>query len=143
MDKEYDFELDKVDTIVDLGANIGVSTITMARKFPHAKVIALEPEKSNFQLLTSNTREISNIGVLNYAIWYKDGEVEIQNKNVKSNAFKFKDTNAHTGSEMVRSISIDSLMTEYGLQKIDLLKIDIEGAEEDLFFNRTSPGSQK
>lgn len=132
-DKEYEFELNDVKSVVDLGANIGISTIMLANKFPNAKIIALEPEMYNFQLLRMNVKGLSNISILNNAIWYKDGTVEIINFDVKSNEFKCANSNGSSNSQQIESISIPTLMHRYNLKTIDLLKVDVEGAEEELF----------
>ena len=50
-DKEYDFQLDKVNSVVDLGANIGIATIILANKYLNATVIAIELESNNFEIL--------------------------------------------------------------------------------------------
>lgn len=132
-DKEYEFELDDVKSVVDLGANIGISTIMLANKFSNAKIIALEPEMYNFQLLRMNVKGLNNISILNNAIWYKDGTVEIINFDVKSNEFKCANSNGSSKSQQIESISIPTLMHRYNLKTIDLLKVDVEGAEEELF----------
>ncbi len=132
-DKEYDFNLDEVQSVIDLGANIGISTLVLANKFPEAHVIALEPEKNNFQLLQLNTSTKKNIKILNAAVWYQDGKVNIIDDTVKSNEFKVTNSSKSIKNEMIESISISSLMNRFNFLKIDLLKIDIEGAEEDIF----------
>ncbi len=56
MDHEYDFKLlDVPNIIVDAGANIGLASLFFAQRFPSAKIFALEPDHSNFEMLMKNT----------------------------------------------------------------------------------------
>ena len=63
--------------IVDCGANIGLASIYFANKYPSAKIIAIEPEKDNFELLKLNTGEYTNIIPVNNGIWNKKANLEI------------------------------------------------------------------
>ena len=65
-------------TIVDAGAYTGFSAIYFAEKYPAAKVLALEPDPSNFALLVRNARPYSNIVPLQQALWSRDGSLELQ-----------------------------------------------------------------
>jgi FkbM family methyltransferase len=131
----YDFSSDKYDPIIiDCGANIGLSTIFFKRKFPKAKVIAIEADPDIFEMLRKNTSQfdLQNLTLLNKAVWVVDGNVffnasgglggRIENtKNKKSNSIELS----------VQSIRLKSLLDSIikNGDCIDLLKIDIEGAE--------------
>jgi FkbM family methyltransferase len=124
----------KPNVIVDLGANVGYSTLWYRKYFPHAKIIALEPEANNFKILLNNIESKEGISALQKAIWHKDEELYIKNPEALSWSFetsKLKEKN----SQRIVGITIDSLMSQFEIDKIDLLKIDIEGAEFDLFSN--------
>jgi FkbM family methyltransferase len=120
----------KPETIVDAGAHIGMASILFARRFPLAKIVAIEPEASNFAALARNTSPYKNILAVRAAIWSEDGEVTLgkSDAHVKG-AFQV----VEHGEERVRAMTMDTLMRETGIQSIDLLKMDIEGAEKEVF----------
>ena len=101
-------------------------------KFPGAKIIAVEPELSNFQLLTKNTRSIPNIVNLNAGIWNKSASLGIVNCLKSKWEIQVKEL-SDTLENSIQAISIPELMTKYNLAEIDILKVDIEGSEKELF----------
>jgi FkbM family methyltransferase len=117
-------------TIVDAGAHIGIASILFARRYPLSKIIAIEPEPSNFALLLKNTSPYKNILPICAALWKEDGEVSLGNSDVHpKGAFQIVE-NAGT---RVRAVTIDTVMRETGIQSIDILKVDIEGSEREVF----------
>jgi len=135
--RDYNNKLPVVNpkTIVDAGANVGFATLWFHHKYPNAYIIAVEPEFSNFQLLSSNTRSINNITLLNKGLWHKNTHLEIINKNGSKYGFITREnTSATSGSiETCTLENIYDLFKEQDYQTIDILKIDIEGAENRLF----------
>lgn len=121
-----------VRVIIDVGAYVGFSSIYFAELYPHAFIYALEPEESNFQALQRNTRHYPNIKAIQAALWKEDGFLEV--KDVKGGQWSFivqEATLSH--ARRVPAISLQSLMDQYRLPHIDILKIDIEGAEAKVF----------
>ena len=59
--KEYDFAVDRPSVIIDAGANIGLASIWFASKFPEARILAIEPEKSNYELLVRNVEPLHHV----------------------------------------------------------------------------------
>ncbi|MEW4922841.1 FkbM family methyltransferase [Algibacter sp. 2305UL17-15] len=121
--------------IIDLGANIGLGAIYLANKHPNAKIISIEPERSNFEVLKKNTGNYKNIIPLQKAISNLDGQfIEIEDTGAGNWAFMTKviEKNQSTTSS-VETISVKKLMELHDLKHIDILKIDIEGAEKELF----------
>jgi FkbM family methyltransferase len=117
-------------TIVDVGAHIGMASILFARKYPTAKIIAVEPEPSNFAALIRNTAPYKTITPIQAALWREDGEVTLGASNAHpKGAFQIVDN----GRQRVRAIAMGTLMRETGIHSIDLLKVDIEGAELEVF----------
>jgi FkbM family methyltransferase len=132
--EEYNLNLSlEPEYIVDLGANIGVSSLAFAQKYPGAKVIALEPDKSNFALLEFNTRKCRNLIKVNKAIWIKDETVFLENPDVKTNSFVYKKTSEPKKGNEIEATTLDTLIKEFNIPRIDLLKIDIEGVEKEIF----------
>ena len=113
-------------TIVDVGAHIGMASILFALKYPAARIIAIEPEPSNFSALVRNTNPYKTITAIQAALWRQDGEVNLGSSNAHpKGAFQI----VENGRQPVRAITMDTLMRETGLDSIDFLKVDIEGAE--------------
>ena len=133
---EYGFDLpDQPQTIVDAGAYIGISAIYFARRYPDATIYALEPESSNFKLLIENTEPYSNIIPLNVALSSHTGQVELHDQSSGHWGFSTVPVN-HAGplpGTTVEAASVDSLLERYKLQRVDLLKMDVEGAEKTIF----------
>jgi FkbM family methyltransferase len=120
--------------IVDAGANIGLASLYLARRFPEARIIAIEFEAENFRQLQSNTAAYPNIECVHAGLWPTDGWIEVANPDAAKWAHFPTATAAGaeaTGS--VRAVSMPTLMAERGIGSIDLLKIDIEGSEYELF----------
>lgn len=131
IDKEYDIKLSfEPRCIVDCGANIGLTSLFFAVKYPLATIFSFEPEAENFKILKTNTQLFPKIIPVNKAIWSKDGVISL----VKSNSF-----DSHSVIEPVRnsdtvdSITVKSILDEYSLPGIDVLKMDIEGGEKEIF----------
>jgi FkbM family methyltransferase len=131
---DLDFPLDaEPRTIVDGGANIGLSALYLARRFPQARIIAVEFEASNFAQLLRNVARSPLIEPVHAGLWPTDGSVQVANAHAAKWAF-FPTAGGRAGaSHGVRAVSISTLMSEHAIERIDLLKLDIEGSEWDLF----------
>jgi FkbM family methyltransferase len=127
--RQYNFEIaGDIKVIFDLGANNGMSALFFHKKYPNATIYALEPEASNFAAFQTNTKGITSIIGINKAIWKSDGLVNLDSGD--SWAVK---VDMVSGTNTVESVTMDSLISTYQIKQIDLLKIDIETAEKELF----------
>ena len=131
---DLDFPVDSAPrTIVDGGANIGLSALYLARRFPQARIIAVEFEASNFAQLRRNVARSPSIEPVHAGLWPTDGAVHVANAHAAKWAF-FPTAGGGAGANpSVRAISMSTLMREHAMERIDLLKLDIEGSEWDLF----------
>ncbi len=128
LDKEYDVNLDfKPTYILDAGAYIGLSPLYFSRKYPEAKIVCIEPSEANYKLLMQNA-QMPNIVCIKGAVWSKSGNLELV------------DAQKHNGNEVIesdsgsiKSYSIEDIMEIHGMPHIDILKIDVEGAELEIF----------
>lgn len=118
--------------IIDLGSNIGLASAYFKQQYPNSEVIAIEPEKSNFDILLANTKNIDGITCINKAIWSSITNIEIIDNGYGEWGFMVKETKEKTQSSF-ESISIDKIVEDYSITNIDILKIDIEGSEKELF----------
>ena len=121
-------------TIVDLGANIGLSSIHFANRYPDARIISVEPDPENFRLLLLNTKAYPAITAVKAAIWSADRNLSIHDPGRGPWGMKVAEGSPQNQIE-VRGVTMQSLIEEHGLKSIDILKIDIEGAEADVFSN--------
>ena len=74
--REYDYATSPPRTIVDVGANCGITSVFYANLYPEATIVALEPEASNFAALVRNTSAYRNVIPVQAALWHADGQVE-------------------------------------------------------------------
>jgi FkbM family methyltransferase len=118
-------------TIVDVGANVGLASVYFANRYPSAKIIALEPEPSNFAVLVKNVAPYRTITSVNAALWKEDTQVHVGVESDDAGKWAFKVVPA--GGSQVRGVTMQTLMRETGLGSIDLLKVDIEGGEKEVF----------
>jgi FkbM family methyltransferase len=134
---EYQFKDNAV--FLDIGANIGsvslyVDNFNKVRDEDNKiKVYSVEPEPNNLLLLKENIKNnpTENITVINNAIWHEQKTVLITNKG--GNSSIIDETNDE--SVEVLAITIQDFIDLYGIDEIDVVKIDIEGAEFDLIIN--------
>lgn len=127
----YTFDIDLVPkVIVDCGANIGLTSIYYSNKYPQAKIIAIEPEKSNYETMVKNTCNYPNITCINKGVWKKTCMLEIIDENVSNWEFMVRESNSKTG---ISALSIPDLIKEFKISQIDILKMDIEGSEKEVF----------
>jgi FkbM family methyltransferase len=122
--------------IVDAGANIGAASLYFAHKYPGAKIFALEPELSNFQLLQENCAGFANVFPIRAALWSGGARVALADPNEDKWAFSVRDVAADAGT--IPAMTVDALMDRFGIQHIDLLKLDIEGAEKEVFSSNST-----
>jgi len=116
--------------IVDAGAHIGMASIAFAWLYPRATIIAVEPEPSNFAALLRNVAPYKGIIPVEAALWKEDGEVGLGASQVHpKGGFQI----IERGQTRVRAVTMRTLMRELGIHFIDLLKLDIEGAEKEVF----------
>lgn len=132
-EKDYEFACwdIKPQLIVDAGANIGMTTLYFARLNPQARIIAIEPEPSNVELLRRNTADMKQVMVKAAALWPRKSALDFSDANAGKWAFSVRESDPESGA--VAAVTIPEILAETGAERIDLLKIDIEGAERELF----------
>ncbi|MBL7702240.1 MAG: FkbM family methyltransferase [Ferruginibacter sp.] len=131
--ESYNISLNsKPKYIIDGGGNIGLTACFFATRYPNATVITVEPDTENYKMLQSNCKPYSNIQTLRCGIWKNNTNLKIENANVGNNAFTVTETKEAT-SETLRAVTISSLMEQFSMPHIDILKLDIEGSEKEVF----------
>jgi len=134
----YNFPLKEASRIIDAGANIGLAAIYFTNQFPQAKIICIEPESNNFKQLQKNTAPYKNVSLENAAIWSNEKSVIITNENSLAAGFMVSENNDSIHNNTIPATTISALMVKYGWKNIDIVKLDIEGAEKEIFANNRS-----
>ena len=129
--------------VLDIGANIGLATVFFARIWPGMRVVCVEPDSQNADLLATNIAPLVKAGrgvVCRGAVWGHSGRVcleRLEKGHVNQRACREPGV-ADEGSEVVSAYTIGGLMEQHGLAHIDLLKLDVEGAETSVLAGDTS-----
>ena len=126
----------RVNSAIDIGANVGLFTEWVLDRFgSDTKVIGVEPNSSAIKAFKKLHERRENVILAEYAMSDKSGEkikmlVNPDNSLISS----IEGTgNGYTEEQEVETMSLSDLLNEYGLSEVDLLKVDIEGAEYQMF----------
>ncbi|HYP39565.1 MAG TPA: FkbM family methyltransferase [Chloroflexia bacterium] len=123
-------ELKEGDVVLDIGANIGYYTILAARRVgPSGRVFAFEPDPRNFSLLQKNLRTngCTNVHVARKAVSDFTGTIRLYLDKLNKGDHAIYDVGGRQSIE-VGAVRLDDYFSNYG-GKIDLIKIDVQGAE--------------
>jgi FkbM family methyltransferase len=128
---------DQPSVIFDLGANIGLSSAWFLHRFPMATVLAVEPDPDNFALCRKNLAMFgARAQVLLGAVWSKRTKLSLSRGSFgdgKEWASQVVERTASDARIEVDGWDIPSLLSHAGTNMIDLLKVDIEKGELELF----------
>lgn len=118
--------------ILDIGANIGATSRYLAWRYPSAEIHSFEPVPSNLALCQRNLPKTAQLHP--FALGAEDGELELA---ISASSANFGGYSAHTmGQGDTEKVPVRKLvgggLTEIALEKIDIIKIDTEGAEFDI-----------
>lgn len=122
--------------IVDCGANVGFASVYLLHRFPRATVVAVEPDSRNFDILVQNLAPYEPRAVpLHSAIWSHRVRLSIQQSTEEQNEWgtQVKENASEAAIQTVEAIDVPWLLQQSPHGRIDILKIDIEGAEEMIF----------
>lgn len=123
----------KIKLVVDLGANIGLTTLYFASRIPEARFICVEPSPGNVELLRKNLAAVPNVVIVEAAAAGSSGALTFDDERPA-----WGGALSPCGRIKVEGICMDDLWHRFaGGSRIDLLKVDIEGAEQDLFAGDT------
>lgn len=121
--------------IIDAGAHIGSSSLFYASQYPGARILAIEPDAGNFRQLVKNTAGHPTITPIQAAVFHRSTNVAIVNPGDLPWGFQVEPVTAEKGevAPTVHARTLPEFMEIAGFSGIDLLKMDIEGAERDIF----------
>lgn len=127
-----EIEPNSVRFIVDCGANIGITALLFAARYPNAQIISIEPDPANYKLLCENVASEPRVIPLQAAVVGTPcSSIALsQDRPAWGNAV----VAGHNAKGVnVAAVTLEQIIADHNLPYIDLLKIDIEGAEKDVF----------
>lgn len=134
---EFDLLLDfDPQIIIDGGAYVGFSSIYFTLKYPEATIFSVEAEEGNFKQLSLQTKHLKNIVPINKGLWNKNSFLKIVDNNLGNWGFSVEEVSSAKDAD-INAITINEIISNYDLPRIDILKLDIEGAEIELFESNT------
>jgi len=120
----------QINSIVDVGANVGAATIYFAIQFPGARIWAFEPSPECFALLTANTRDLAQIRCFNFGLLDRNQEAVLFRGKDDAVASSIGTSREQSGvGQAVTLRAAHNAFVEAGILAIDILKLDTEGCE--------------
>ena len=143
------FSCKKNDIVVDVGAHIGQYTITSSTRVgPNGKVVAIEADPSNFEMLKRNINlnQFTNILPINYAVSSREEKVKLYLPSQESGFTKYNTImtdRARIEKDkfiQVNANTLDNLLEQNGIshEEVNWIKIDVEGAEYEVLKGATN-----
>jgi FkbM family methyltransferase len=118
-----------IPLIIDAGANIGASTLLLARSFPGCHVFAIEPESGNFEILRRHVAGVPDVTLFHTGLWDQPVELAITDELGTGWACRVREG---TGGSAMKGITVPELLAKDARLRLVIVKIDIEGAETKL-----------
>jgi|SaaInlStandDraft_4_1057021.scaffolds.fasta_scaffold33848_2 FkbM family methyltransferase len=121
--------------VVDVGVNVGLATAYFSSQYPSARVFSIEAEYKSFLVLKEQSKNFTNITPIHSAVWSSIGTLEVRDRGTDDWGFVV-DCDEIDNLPVVGTINTTTmqyLMDSNNIQYIDLLKVDINGAEKEVF----------
>lgn len=117
--------------MIDAGGNIGLTSAYLQAQFPLLEVLLLEPSESNCLIARKNI-DSSRTEIWQKALWWKE---EILDLDQSQAAWAMKVSEKRNSRKVgVQGVSLSGILQSPRFENVDYIKVDIEGAEEDVFF---------
>lgn len=124
--------------ILDLGAYVGYAAVYLARRFPEAEVLCVEPSLSSYRLLTLNTTPYRRISRLNAAVWHHATRLGVAARYYGDWGTQLQD-HLPDANRIITGYGVPDLLRDAGWDHVDMVKCDIEGAECAVFADTHAP----
>jgi FkbM family methyltransferase len=122
--------------IIDAGGYIGTSAIVLARMFPSATIVSIEPSSDSFELLARNVKPFRNVVPVNKALLASPRSTPLRDRGTGEWGYTVVqeplDCKTAPALHTVSGTTVEALMREFGKDGVDLLKLDIEGSEKEV-----------
>ncbi len=125
-----------VDLVIDCGANVGYSSAYFLSRFPGARVVAVEPEEGNYTMLERNLSAYGDrVTTMRCGIWSQTMGLCISEARYRDGLAWSTQIRACRPGEpaQIQAVVVDDILTQSGADRISILKMDIEGAEGEVF----------
>jgi FkbM family methyltransferase len=127
----YGFDSPHPDPVIlDCGANIGLAVWYWKRRYPQARITAFEPDPAIFETLSGNCAAWPDVKLINRAVWTSEGELPFWPEGADGGRVI-----TEPGSGVKQVMVPATRLRDYLAAPVDLLKIDIEGAEIDVLLD--------
>jgi FkbM family methyltransferase len=128
------------DIVFDIGANIGMVSIYLAKKYPFLKIYSFEPVPENYSSLINNIKlnDVSNVFAYNLGVYKNNSKMKFIMRPDNSGGGTMFSQKTELDDHFVSMIdckSLDSIIEDLNIEKIKLMKIDCEGSEYDIFYS--------
>jgi FkbM family methyltransferase len=131
LDVRFDL-LGEVESVLDLGAHAGIAAVHLSRRLPGARFVSVEPVADSFRLLEENLRRnVPGALALRVAAVADPGPRWI--RDADNPAMSTVAREASVGGDQVEGLTVSDILDRAGLASVDLVKVDIEGGEAELF----------
>jgi FkbM family methyltransferase len=138
-----EFRIKQSDTVLDIGANVGLFSIWVALNVPSAKVFAFEAASDNFQALAENVRgnRLKRISPQHYAVSDGNGSHVTLYRGFHGGVHSIRpeyrnwNPSATRQTEKVPAITLEQILRRFKIKSVDYMKLDCEGAEYEILFS--------
>ncbi|NRA10929.1 MAG: FkbM family methyltransferase [Crocinitomicaceae bacterium] len=122
--------------IIDCGANIGLTSLYLKAFYPNAKIVCLEPSEdtSNRMINNFSINGYDDINVLKKGLWSTCTKLKGDDSFRDGLDWSFRLVPAKPDEDaLFETTTVSDIIKDHAMERIDFLKIDIEGGEEDVF----------
>jgi FkbM family methyltransferase len=120
--------------ILDLGANAGYASLFFSLGCPQARILAVEPDPDNYALLVKNLEAYPLVQCLHGAVWSESTRLYLEKVDQPSDSLIRVDPRPDAPTETtVSAFGVTELMARAGFEWVDVIKMDVEGAEREIF----------
>ena len=134
---EYFKKKEKI-LIVDAGANVGYASLYFANEFKDSKIVAIEPESSNYNMIHRNI-EINNLETrifpIKKALWYNNTFLQLFTEDKNNWGFCVDDVKENNSNNTIETITFNDILKSQNADFVNIFKIDIECAEFQIFLD--------
>lgn len=129
---ERNYRLQNGDIIIDIGASLGFNTVDFSKKVGNeGKVIAIEPDEENLAILQKNLElnGCENVTIVKKGVWSKKDKLHLQVKERGGGNSLVIAEGKIIGTVEIEVDTLDNILEQLGIKKVNLVKMDVEGAE--------------
>lgn len=124
--------------VIDLGAHIGLATESLRRQYPGARIISVEMDRENYELCVRNHASTPNQETVHAAIWSTSGVAEVTDVGNGNWGYRARPVGGGVADpigdrQTTQALTFSELLRDRGIDRVSILKVDIEGSEAELF----------